>query len=120
CCSGVQNLQSFRNISHTNTSAADTTSRLDDLGSPHTYAIVLDLDDQLRLGHSTSQKNTASFNLGRQPMFDRVLHQGLKKHTRHHDIQRRRLDFSHNFQLVSPESHHLNIEIVVDKLQFFT
>src|SRR5882762_93007 len=49
-------------------------------------------------------------------MLDRVLDQRLEKHRGDHHIQRLRIEFLHNPQLVASKADDLNIEVVVDEL----
>src|SRR5262249_40209399 len=53
------------------------------------------------------------------PMLDRVFHEWLQQHAGHDYIERCRIEFLHHLQLFPAETHNLDVEIVVDKFQFF-
>ena len=50
-------------------------------------------------------------------MFDGILHQRLQQHAGDDHIERRRIEFLHHPQLVAPEAHDFNVQIVVDELE---
>src|SRR5215472_13896898 len=48
-------------------------------------------------------------------MFDGVFDQRLQKHAGNHHLERSRVEFLYHLELVAPETHHLDIEVVIDK-----
>src|SRR5437868_2150034 len=86
----------------------------------YTYAVILHFNDQEIRTQPASQMDAASLNIGRQAVLDGVLYQRLQEHGRHHDLQRLRVQFLDDPQFVSPKAHHLDVQVVIDKLDLFT
>ena len=51
-------------------------------------------------------------------MLNRILNQGLEQHGRYHHFERFRLEFLDDPQLVTPEAHDFNVQVVVDEFHF--
>src|SRR5579863_6200175 len=52
-------------------------------------------------------------------MLDRILDQWLQQHARHHHIERRWIEFLYDTQLLTAKADDFDVEIVIDKLEFF-
>ena len=83
----------------------------------NTHAVIFHLDHQALIGAAAAQINAAALNFVREAVLDGVLHQRLQNHAGHQMIERCRLQFLHDSQLVVAKARDLDIEIVVEKFQ---
>ena len=114
----VENLQALGNVRHADAGAAKAVGLLDQLGGAHADPIVLYFNDEGLRTPAAAEIDASAFDLGRQPVLDRIFHQRLEQHGGHQHLQRFRLEFLDDAKLVAAEAHDFDIEIVVDELDF--
>src|SRR5581483_823123 len=66
---------------------------------------------------AAAQVNRAGFNLRGETMLHRVFHQRLQDHAWYQQVERYRVEFLYDFQLVMAEAGDFDVEIVVEKLE---
>src|ERR1700680_3182169 len=86
------------------------------LRNPH--AIVFDFDDQARIARRGTNRNLASANFSGKPVLQGVLDNGLQKHAGNKSVERGLLDLLVNPKIVSTETCDLDIEIIIDEVEF--
>src|SRR5262245_11660924 len=82
-------------------------------------AVVFDFDLQAAAALLCVQADAAAFDLGREAVLEAVLHHRLQQHARNERLQRLVVDFLDDLEVVLAEAGHLDVQIVVDELQFF-
>src|SRR3984957_3400476 len=113
----VKHLQSLGNVRHTDSHPRPAAAFFQ-LSPTHADPVILDFNNQLRFRDPAPQVNAAAFDLGCQPVFDGIFHQRLQQHAGDYDIERGSGEFLAHSQLVAPEAHNFDIEVVVDEFDF--
>src|SRR6476646_3669548 len=82
-----------------------------------THAVVLDFDVQPSVAVCCAKLNFAAVELWSESVFQAILDDGLQKHARNEGFKRFFIDVFDDVQIIAPEPGHLDVEIVVDKLE---
>ena len=100
---------------------ADSNARFINLAAPlfrDTHTVIDHLNRELAVVAAGPHRDNAAFHFRCDPVPDSILHQRLQNHAGHEHIQGSRFNFFADLQLVPSEAHHLDIQIVIDEIQF--
>ena len=81
----------------------------------HTHAVVFYLNYHLGALDAAAQGDGSSLQAGLQAMLDAVFDQRLQQHARHQQLQGCGIDLLDHAQLLRPETHHFDAQVVVGK-----
>jgi hypothetical protein len=87
------------------------------LGNPD--AVILDGNDQAAILQFGADGEFAAAEFRGQAMLQRVFHDGLQEHAGDERIERMVVNLFVYHEIVSPEPRDFDIQIVVDKIEFF-
>src|SRR3984893_14491783 len=66
-----------------------------------------------------AQLDSPAFQLRRQPVLQAIFDNGLQQHARNERLQGLVVNRFDKLQVVAPEARHLNVQVVIDEIQFF-
>ena len=111
----VNHLQALGDIHHADARARRTAGSR----NRHADAVVFHLDDDLACGRPAAKEDAAALYFVGQSVLDGVLHQRLQDHAGNQVVERGGVEFLEDLQLLAPEAHHLDIQVVIEELDLF-
>src|SRR5690242_8860451 len=87
------------------------------MSGAHSDAIIFNLYRQQPVMKPAAQVNGSAVDLRGESVLDGVLDQRLQEHAGDDGIERRFVEILDHAQLVAPEAHNLDVEVVVDELE---
>ena len=83
----------------------------------HAHAVVGHFDEIRSPSSAAAQRDRAAMDARLKSMLDAVLDERLQQDAGHQNLERARIDLLFHAQLVGAEADHLDVEIIVGKLQ---
>ena len=84
----------------------------------HADAVVGYLDEYAVAGKLAAQGDGSAMDARLEAVLDAVFDKRLQENAGHEDVERPRIDFFFDMQLVGAEADHLDVEVVVGEAEF--
>src|SRR6266403_5783480 len=84
-----------------------------------THAVVFNFDVQPAVMRGGPQLNFSAAELGRKTVLQTILHNWLEEHAGDKGLEGLFAELLDDFEIVSAKAGHLDVQVIVDELQFF-
>src|SRR4029077_20512211 len=111
----VDEAQPLVNVADTDSAAVHLRNAL----GRNAHTVVGNFDGETAIAVMSADVNLAALEPRRQAMLDRIFHHRLKEHAGNKRLERLRIDFLENLQLVAAEADHFDVQVVVNELELF-
>src|SRR6266404_1042156 len=81
-------------------------------------AVIFNHDYEARLPRFGSDREFAAAEFGRQSVLQRIFNNGLQEHAWNERVERVFVNLFVNLKIVASESRNLDVEIIVDEVEF--